>query len=147
MKKIIALWTILLLCGAVSAAQAKTGVGVAIDASLQVADETYKGSDAATGFGFGVSYDLGDVVQLGKGRLAARGDISVFQGSSDYLLAKLDSSRMPFFIGARYFLPLDLKPLDLYAGRARTQYGQLRSAALSGRVLPEKSRVSDTSLR
>lgn len=114
MKKIILLCAVLSLLPA-SAALAKTGEGITIDGSLLAADETYKGSDAALGFGFGVSYGLGDMVRLGQGSLVLRGDIGVLRGSSENFYLELDSSRIPLFVGVRYILPLDLKPLDLYA--------------------------------
>jgi hypothetical protein len=107
---------VLFATSAAFAAPAKSGVGLTIDGSISVADETYEGSDAGFGFGFGVSYDLSDVVKLGDSKLLARADVNILQGEQDLgFLGTLDSSRMPFFVGARYVLPINTQPLDLFA--------------------------------
>jgi opacity protein-like surface antigen len=122
MKKVLILSVILVLCatGSVFAAAAKAapartgGIGLTIDGSLSLATKTYSDSGAGLGFGFGASYDLENAIPLSKGKLLARADFNYFQASQDLGFVSLDSSRIPFFIGARYVLPLKL-PVDLFA--------------------------------
>lgn len=149
MKKVLVLTMILVLCvaGGVFAAPAKSGVGLTIDGSVSVADETYQGSDAGFGFGFGVSYDLSDVVRLGDSKFMARADINVLQGEQDLgIFGTLDSSRMPFFVGARYVLPIKTQPLDLYAEAGIEMSFDKYEVSYSFFGVPYKEEVSDTNL-
>jgi hypothetical protein len=91
--------------------------GMMIDGSLSLATETVSGSGTTVGLGAGLSMDISDRVHLSdkKAKLQLRGDINYYNWDYDVFGINLSVTRVPIFVGGRYFLPIQgSSKVDVY---------------------------------
>jgi opacity protein-like surface antigen len=119
MKKVFAIvfTAAMILTLNIGSAFAAHAQGVTIDGSLSLATETVSGSGTTAGIGVGLSMDISDRVHLSdkRAKLQLRGDITYYNWDYDVLGINLSVTRVPVFVGGRYFLPIqDNSKVDVY---------------------------------
>jgi opacity protein-like surface antigen len=119
MKKVLVIFfaSVMISGLAVGSAFAAHEQGMMIDGSLSLATETVSGSGTTVGLGAGLSVDISDRVHLSdkKAKLQLRGDINYYNWDYDVFGINLSVTRVPVFVGGRYFLPIQgSSKVDVY---------------------------------
>ncbi len=116
-KLVIAIAALVIVAVGSGSAFAAHTSGMQIDGSLSVASDVYNGYGATLGVGVGLSVDISDRMHLSdkNAKLQLRGDINYFSSSESFFGMDLEARRIPVFLGARYFIPMQSKStMDLY---------------------------------
>ncbi len=102
-----------LLCGSAFAAQA-SGAKTEVDGMLSVGSDPVSGFGTAVGIGAGIGFDLSDSLRVSSGKLFGRADINYFNWSDTEFGTSLNYTRVPIFLGGRYYVPMSGSPVDIF---------------------------------
>lgn len=97
-------------------ASKSAGGDMVVDGMLSLATEPVDGFGMAIGFGVGFSKDITREAKMRQGKLMARGDLNYYSWSQDTFGVEVTLSRMPIFLGGRYYIPMQGQSnMDVYA--------------------------------
>ena len=103
-----------LLCGNAFAAKASTGAKTEVDGMLSIASDPVSGFGTTLGIGAGIGFDLSDSLKPSSGKLFGRVDINYFSWDETVFGTSLNYTRVPIFVGGRYYLPTSGSQIALF---------------------------------
>jgi hypothetical protein len=103
-----------LLCSSAFAATASSGYKTEVDGMLSVGSDPVGGFGTAVGIGAGVGFDLSGSLKPSSGKLFGRVDINYFNWDETVFGTSLNYTRVPIFLGGRYYVPMSGSPVDIF---------------------------------
>jgi hypothetical protein len=85
-----------------------------VDGMLSLASDPVSGFGTTLGLGAGIGFDLSDSLHPSTGRLFGRADINYYDWSGDFWWTGLSYTRIPIFVGGRYYVPASGSNVDVF---------------------------------